>query len=154
VARLLEVVKRWAARCGLDEQQTTTAQTLAWWYRRNYRGEVPLSDSHWARLAVRATKNGRDLPGCGTSVKDALLAGCWQGAAMPEVLDREPPPDVLAEHKETLARVLEGLSATKQSVVEARLSGRSNEDIARDLGLSAGRCSQIAREIAEAFHRD
>jgi hypothetical protein len=40
-------------------------------------------DGHWARIAVRAVCNGRDLPGCGTGLADAL-SHPWQGAGMAE----------------------------------------------------------------------
>src|SRR5256885_909790 len=94
VTKLLATVLRWGRAAGLDEQQTATAQSLAWYYAAAYDGpELPVS--HWARLGVRATLRGRDLPGCGTGSGDALHR-VWQGAGMGEVADRRPPPDEVA----------------------------------------------------------
>lgn len=148
---LLETVLRWGSRCGLDEFQIATAQSLAWYFRTQYKGK-DLPESHWARLAVKRVRSGRDLPGCGTSPKDALNF-TWQGAGMGEVMDKTPSPSTLAAHKETLERILAGLSEVKKEVAELRLSGAANKEIAVHLHLSEARVSQIAREIFEKFQR-
>ena len=147
--KLLETVAKWGVNCGLDEFELVTAQSLAWHYRSNYSGpELP--DSHWARLAVRAAWNGRDLPGCALSTVDALNF-VWQGAGMKDVQDKTPPPDVLASHKELLEKILAEVGELKAEVAELRIQGVTGKQIAVHLNISEGRISQIAREIAERF---
>jgi hypothetical protein len=153
---LLDMVAGLAHRSGLAPDQVVTAQSLAWYYatryeERNGSSDDPLPPSHWARLAVRATRNGRDLPGCGTSVSDALHR-CWQGAGMPEARDPSPGPDVQAADREQLERTL-AKSPQRRRVAELRIAGASNREVAEELGVSPSRTSQIAREIAEDFRR-
>jgi len=146
--KLLETVLKWGKNRGLDEFEIATAQSLAWYYATKFKGKLP--DSHWARVAVRAVWNGRDLPGCGTSSQDALNF-TWQGAGMQEVTDQTPGPDVLAAHKEALERVLSELTAIKKEVADLRLAGMATKEIAIHLHVSKSRVSQIAREIGEMF---
>lgn len=153
LAEILEATLRWARRCGLDEFQIATAQSQAWYYWQEYDGPEDFPAGHWARLAVRGVRNGRDLPGCGTSVKDALLHS-WQGAAMPEVMDRSPGPDVLVIHKELLERLERSVDDLKRQVAELRLQGLSNAEVARKVNRSPGRTSQIAREFVEGFDQE
>lgn len=147
---LLAVVLRWCNRCGLDDFQTATAQSLAWYW--SSRSAVSYPPSHWARIAVRMVRNGRDLAGCGTGQADAL-SHSLQGCGMGEVLDKEPSPAVLVEHKELLDKILAEVTEIKRQVVELRLQGLSNIEVAERLGVSPGRTSQIAREIAERFRQ-
>jgi hypothetical protein len=148
-AKLLEVVMRWGTRCGLDDFEIATAQSLAWYYRSRYDGpELP--DSHWARIAVRGLRNGRDLPGCGTGDCDALHH-TWQGHGMGEVVDRSPGPDVLAEQKELMERILAEVSDVKREVAKLKAAGMAGREIAIQVSLSQARVSQILREIADKF---
>jgi hypothetical protein len=148
---LLDTVANLARRAGLDPFQVVTAQSLAWYYVVRYEGMHLLPALHWARLAIRATRNGRDLPGCGTSPSDALRHS-WQGATMDEVRDGSPGPDVQAAHREQLERTL-AASPRKRGVADLRIAGVSNREIAEELGVSPARTSQISREIAEDFRR-
>ena len=70
---------------------------------------------------------------------------------MPEVMDRFPGPDVLAEHREAYERTMAELTDRKRQVAEMRLAGMDNGEIAHLMGLSQARTSQIAREIVERF---
>lgn len=79
---LLESVLKWGKKRDLDDFEIATAQSLAWYYSTRHDGP-DLPDGHWARIAVRAVCNGRDLPGCGTGLADAL-SHPWQGAGMAE----------------------------------------------------------------------
>jgi hypothetical protein len=148
---LLNTTAGLARQAGLPPDQVVTAQSLAWYFATRYQGIIPLPPSHWARLAVRAARNGRDLPGCGTSESDALHR-CWQGAGMPEVRDPSPGPDVLAANREQLEWTL-AKSPQRRRVADLRVSGMSNLEIADDLGVSPSRSCQIARQIAEEFRR-
>jgi hypothetical protein len=155
LSHLLDTVDRWAQRCHLSPDQVVTAQSLAWYYLTRYQQRHANADppppSHWARLAVRATRNGRDLPGCGTSPNDALHR-TWQGAGMGEVRDPDPGPLACAIHREQMERTL-AESPRKRRVADLRIAGLSNLEIAEDLGVSPARSSQIARETAEDFRR-
>ncbi len=146
---LLAVVARWATRCGLDEMGTATAQSLAWLWAS--KSEVNYPAGHWAKLAVRATRNGRDLPGCGTGHADALMHST-QGAGMGDMKDKSPGPDALAAHREQWERMESGLDERRRLAVEMRLEGWSNFEIATALGVSPGRTSQMAREVMERFY--
>lgn len=145
--QLLETVQRWGKRNGFDEGQIATAQSMAWYYRANYAGDE-LPDSHWARLGVRAVRNGRDLPGCWTSPTDALHR-IVQGSGMGQVMDRYPGPDTLAADREAFERMLMTLDDKRKQVVELKLAGVKNKEVASHLGLSEARISQLAREIVE-----
>jgi hypothetical protein len=147
--KLLTTVLKWGKAFRLDDFEIATAQSLAWYHQSQYQGpELP--ESHWARLAVRHVRFGRDLPGCGTPEHDALNK-CWLGAGMAEVMDRYPGPSTLAAHKETLERILKELSEIKREIAELRLSGMANKEIALHVNLSPARVSQIAGEIARLF---
>ena len=148
---LLDTVANLARRAGLDPFQVVTAQSLAWYYVLRYEGSRLLPALHWARVAIRATRNGRDLPGCATSPSDALRHS-WQWATMNEVRDGSPGPDVQAAHREQLELAL-AASPRKRRVAELRIAGASNREVAEELGVSPARTSQIAREIAEDFRR-
>ncbi len=145
--QLLETVQRWGQSNGFDEYQIATAQSLAWYYKANYHGDE-LPDSHWARLGVRAVRNGRDLPGCGTSPKDALNF-CSQGAGMMEVMDHYPGPDKLAGDRELFDRMLTTVADKRKQVAELKMAGLMNKEVAKQMSLTPGRVSQLAREIAE-----
>jgi hypothetical protein len=152
VNQLLETVRRWGQRCGLDDFEIATAQSLAWYYEATYDGdELPVS--HWAQLGVRAVRNGRDLPDCGTGAKDALNF-TWQGAGMLEVTDGYPGPDTLAAHREIFDRMFSGLDDLKKQVAELKMAGERTKEIAVHLHLSEARISQISREIVEACRKD
>ncbi len=148
LAHLLMTVLLLGQRRGLTPEQIVTAQSLAWYY--STRCEQPYPAGHWARLAVRATLHGRDLPGnCWTSPKDALHIA-WQGCGMNEVRDGMPGPDVLAEHREQLERAVSDEPRLRQ-LADLRIAGQSNRDVAEELGVTPGRASQLARKIAERF---
>lgn len=147
--QLLEIVMKWGRKCGLDDFEIATAQSLAWYYKSRYTGpELP--ESHWARNAIRSLRNGRDLPGCGTGESDALHH-VWQGEGMGEVMDKSPGPDKLVMDKELMERLLAQLSELQKEVAELKTQGRKGKEIALVVGLSEARVSQIGREIAEWF---
>lgn len=148
LAVLLTVVANWANRRRLNEDQTTKAQSLAWYWANRHHTELPAS--HWARLAVRAVLNGRDLAGCGTGAADAL-SHMVQGAGMGEMADSSPPPDVLVAHAEAYEVTLGRLTERHRELADLKRQGASNTEVARTLGLSPGRASQLAREIWEAW---
>jgi hypothetical protein len=148
IVSLLSVTLAWALKMGLTEEQAVTAQSLAWFYWKTSKKNFP--DSVWARWAVRKVRANRDLPGCATSVHDALLLAS-QGAGMERMLDRSPPPDVQVDHKERYEALLSSLTPTARAVAKLRQQGVSNGQIATALRLSEGRISQIARRIREEW---
>lgn len=145
---LLAVVTTWGVRCKLDEFQLVTAQSLAWyWWDRS---KVKYPASHWARLAVRWVRAGRDLAWCGTGPSDALNHQV-QGAGMGEVMDRTPPPDALASHIEEWERLQAKLTLKERQVQSLRIQGIDNGRIALAIGVSPARTSQLARSILEKW---
>ena len=61
VLHLIEVTRKWASRCGLNQDLEDAAVALAWyaWMRRSQ--DFPAST--WANWAVKQALSGRDLPG-------------------------------------------------------------------------------------------
>jgi DNA-binding CsgD family transcriptional regulator len=148
---LLLTVANWAARCRLDEGQTVTAQSIAW--LEASRCPIDYPASHWARLAVRRVRCGRDIPDCAVSRADALSRSV-QGCGMGQVRDGEPTPDLLAADREAMANLVAGMDDQAAKVTHLRLSGVPNQEIAAELGVSPARISQIARRVVERFGRE
>jgi hypothetical protein len=148
LATLLLVVARLARMYKMDDFQVATAQSLAWLWSKDSPVDYP--PSHWARLACRHVHNGRDLPGCAVSRADALEHSV-QGAGMDFKMDTTPGPDVLAAHREQWERITGGMTDREADLTRLKLEGMANKDIARTMGVSEGRASQIARAIAEEW---
>lgn len=148
--KLLDAVERWGLKCGFDDFDIATAQSLAWYYKTRFEGE--LADSHWARMAIRAVRNGRDLPGCGTRARDALHR-TWLGAGMGEVMDKTPAPDVLVASAELYDKIMAEIGDLNRQVADLRRQGLSGSEIAQAVGVSRARISQIAREIVERYRK-
>lgn len=148
LAALLLTVAKLARKFKMDEFQTATAQSVAWLWASESPTDYP--PSHWARLACRAVFYGRDLPGCAVSRADALSHSS-QGCGMDEAMDTTPGPDVLAAHREQWERITKGMTAKEADLTRLKIEGLANQDIARTLGVSPGRASQIARAIAEEW---
>lgn len=148
--KVLVTAERWALAMKLDEDKTSRVITEAWFRWKTCKKKLP--PSAFARWAVRKVLAGNDLPGCGTSIHDALRHAT-QGAGMNGVLDREPPPDVLASKREAYERLIASLSPSARAVARLRQQGISNSDIARTLKLSESRTSQLAREIKDEWER-
>ncbi len=132
-----------------DEEVAAVALVLAWYYWRRDSGQH--EPRHYARFAICHAIAGRDLPGVKdyTDVFDRLA--CWGGAGMGQVQDRTPGPDALVSHAEQMARWDARLNPTQRAVIALRLEGLSNGEVARRVGLTPGRTSQIAREVVEAY---
>jgi hypothetical protein len=132
-----------------DEELASVAIVLAWYFWRRDAGRN--QPRHYAYFAIRHAMAGRDLPGIKTytDVFDRLT--CWGGAGMGEVQDRKPGPDALVCHAEQIERWEARLNDTQRAVVALRLEGLSNQEVARQVGLTPGRTSQIAREVVEAY---
>lgn len=146
---ILPVVERAARKAfGQDDEKVSVTTCLAWlyWSRRPH----DYAASHWARLAIRDVMNGRDVPGIRTKFRDVwdhLVR--WQGAGMDEVLDRRPGPEEQVMWAEEYERVCERLTPEQQRMADIIRSDANagTGDIATRLGKSAGRVSQMRREI-------
>jgi hypothetical protein len=132
-----------------DEEPASIALVLAWYYWQRDAGRH--EPRHYASFAIRHAIAGRDLPGIkdSTDVFDRLT--CCGGAGMGHVEDRTPGPDSLVCHAEQMEIWEASLNETQREVVALRLEGLSNQEVARRVGLTPSRTSQIAREVVAAY---
>lgn len=133
-----------------DPEMRAVAMVLAWyfWASAVRRGR-DLPALCFAKAAARAVWCGRDLPGCGVSADDVWERfRCWGGGGMEAVADRRPGPQQEAEWREELDAIMARLTADQKKMVRlARKGVTRTEDLARALGKSPGRISQLRREI-------
>jgi DNA-binding CsgD family transcriptional regulator len=139
-------IERYARKVlGNNPELISTATVLGWYYWSQGPQELPASV--WARVAVRAVRAGRDLPGVRDSGRDAL-DGATQGGGMGELADRRPGPLRMAIAREEYARLVAGLSPRQRLMVDAVAGGAARTDrLAAELGVTPGRVSQMRREI-------
>jgi RNA polymerase sigma-70 factor (ECF subfamily) len=64
-----------------------------------------------------------------------------------ELLDREPPPEAVVAFLDELEHFLSQLDAQTRQVVELRLQGHSNEEIAHQLGVIDRRVRRIIERV-------
>jgi RNA polymerase sigma-70 factor (ECF subfamily) len=64
-----------------------------------------------------------------------------------ELLDREPPPETVVAFLDELEHFLTRLGPLERQVVELRLQGHSNEDVARQLGVVDRRVRRIVERV-------
>ena len=123
-----------------------------------------------APLATYACRQARDGRQCGGSlnVRDLTSRHCqkrhgvrgrslhhldpqsgrWQELV---VEDRQASPAEVATIRIDFQAWLETLSQQKREIAEALASGESTQNVARDFQLSAGRISQVRRELHTAW---
>jgi hypothetical protein len=145
---ILDAVADLARRYRLDEYDVTRAQSQAWFYAQACPRTYPAH--YWAKVAVRAIRNGRDLPGTATPSTDAL-ARAWLCVPMGDVRDPGPGPDALASHREAMEALEDSFNPTERYVARLAQEGASGLEIAEAIGRSPGRVSQIKRELAERW---
>ena len=66
---------------------------------------------------------------------------------MMQVLDREPRPEAVAAFMDELEHFLSQLGPLERQVVELRLQGHGNEDVARQLGVLDRRVRRIVERV-------
>jgi hypothetical protein len=151
--KVLPVVVR-HARSLHNEELEAIALVLAWWAWSHRKQELP--PSVWARVGVRHARAGRDLPGIKSKFRDVWdHLEQWQGGSMGQVVDRRPGPAGQAAWKEELAAILAHLSAAQQELAElVQEEGiLRTDELARRLGKTPGRISQMRREIKDVSER-
>lgn len=140
-AMILPVVLSYA-RLTLRPVQIPEAVVQAWFAWSTAR-EPDLPPIVWAMHGVRRVRTGRDLPGMGTGAKDALHRSS-QGAGMDGFRDhRAATPLNTLIHREELERIREAGG----EVVELLMLGMGTTEVAKAVGVSPGRVSQIRREM-------
>lgn len=148
--------------------QEVTANAYAAFVRLARRGKEQVAyATSLAQYAIRQVRAGRSV-GCQLNVRDVSSlyaqlqqritierldrfdrdAGEWQ-----EILveDRHAGPAETAAARLDLAAWLRGLSRTKRSVAKKLARGEATAAVARICGLSAGRVSQLRRELAQSW---
>lgn len=145
---LIEVVRKWAARCGLDDNETDDAVAIAWdaWDR----AAVKYPAGHWARFAVRSAKAGRTLRGVRHGVRSAwrntVLCGAMNG-----VVDTAPGPERQAQSREAWGRMLATLNGRCLRILTLAQRAMPKQEIAVLAGCSPARVSQVLRLAVERY---
>jgi hypothetical protein len=175
--RLLPRIRRQAAwhfrHLGVEARQEAVQSSLAHaWQalvrlaRRDRLDVVPISAL--ARFAVARTRGGRSL-GTSLNANDVLSAWCRQrrnvrvewldecdaAGTWREIVvaDRRSNPADLAAFRIDVAEWLNGLSRRDRSIAETLALGVSTQLAAQQFNLTAGRISQLRRELYTAWQR-
>ncbi|HMT21520.1 MAG TPA: hypothetical protein PKE20_09805 [Promineifilum sp.] len=144
---ILPTIERFARKVfRADADAVGTAIVLGWYYWST--GPQDLPASVWATAAARAVRCGRDLPGLNDSRRKDALDVAWQGAGMGEVAARDAGPLHVIIAKEAYELLLADLTDRQRMMVDAIAGGMVRTDrLAETLGVTAGRVSQMRREI-------
>ena len=143
---VLPVVEKFARKMLRDEETRQTAVVMAWWFWSNRKEDFP--PSVWAKCGVRAARAGRDLPGLAGKFRDIWdRMPHWSGAGMDEVADRRPGPDRIAADREEWQLWLSRLSPSELLLAWDAIDGVQGKDIAKRLGLTPARISQMRRAM-------
>jgi hypothetical protein len=149
--KLIKAVLRRAAGTGLTDEQTAVAVCLAWYECRQFERTHgwTFNAFHWARLAVLHALQGRDVPGVQPSKKQDALDYAIQGCGMGNLMDRSPGPDREAAERELIGRWWGKLTEREKLVLRLLDTGLQKRQVARAIGVTAGRLSQILQKIAD-----
>jgi hypothetical protein len=159
-----------SVRCpGRREECVAETIAIVWhWYRRLWeRGKDPSGFiSALAIFAARQVRCGRRLCGQepGKDVLSPLAQSRHRFTAQALVDDPCPALESLRENTRSpvpiqaafrldFPRWLASLGDTKRRLAEALLAGEQAKDVARLLGLTPGRVSQIRSELRRDWHR-
>ncbi len=145
------VYQRWASKCRVDDETRSVGLALCWYDWSKRKTDYP--PSHWARLALRKARCGRDLPIHANDASDIWARLARQDAGgMGGLGDRRPGPARLAISREQM-RAWEGsLGAREKHILALAREGAENREIARVLGVTPTRISQIKGAMIEAFY--
>src|SRR5882672_6504607 len=104
LTKLLECVRRFGLKCGLDDDGITTAQGLSWWRDRRDDSKHPVSLV--ARYAVLSTLSGQDIPRYRSMANDPVhLARHRVNLGL--LADRNPSPAEMVIAREAYSRAVE-----------------------------------------------
>jgi len=158
-----------------DEDAVAEAVALAWKWsvRLHDKGRDPVAfRSNIAQYAVRAVKSGRKVAGMITA-KDAMNPLAWQRAGFTvqrfpehgsiELRDDHPLTLALADHRNAdvadhvafkidWPTFLAQQNERYQKLVELFTVGESNKSVAKQLGVSQGRCTQIRQALRDRWN--
>lgn len=137
-----------------DPDLAGIALVLAWyaWERHRASGKPAVEPRLFANFACRQVKAGRDLPGVRGKFRDLWdRADRWGGAGMDNARDPSPGPLERLVAQETLAEVLAGIGPKHRAMAELLMDDGTlgTGDLARLLGVTPGRVSQMRREVME-----
>lgn len=148
---VLPVVTRYARAVLKDDERVSLAIVLAWyaWRQTTDEKRAQLPATVWARVGVRHVLAGRDLPGVQTSHRQDAIErpDTWHGADMGGVTDRRAGPESEAIDAERSARFWDSLTPRERTIARALLNGDKARDVARRVGISAGRLTQIRQQL-------
>lgn len=142
---------------GADDEQVAVALVLAWWIWENTPDdEEDYPVGHYGRLAVRAVRTRRDLPGVATNnhQPDALDRKV-HGGSMEGVRDRSPGPDAVAEQREEVSALYQAcLHKNERVMLDMLMAGDTQRAIARRLGYAdPHRVIVMKRRLAERLEK-
>ncbi len=144
--RVLPVITKLANRCFKDEQKRQDAIGLCWYRYQQAEKRLEVTATSFAQFAVKQTWSGRGLPGTGLKERDALDRA-WQGAGMGLVQDKSPGPDKIAQDKDEWEAMVKRLNHKQRILLDRCHLDMSNLEMARLMGVSPARVSQVRREI-------
>lgn len=146
---ILPVVVHFASVCFKCPDQQSLTLTFAWFnWSRATPEQQELPASVWARAGVRWVNAKRDLPGLGTSAKDALYRA-ESGGSMDGLADTFPGPEQIVMDRERYQAVVNGATDRERLLIEGFEAGDRVKDVAAKLGVSSGRVTQIRQGLMD-----
>jgi len=132
-----------------DEDRQSICHAYAWYLWHN-RKDDDLNPICYARAAVRAIRQRRDLPHLYpfSTSRDAMDRECWLCGQMGAVRDHEPKPDKVAERRELIDRLKSVADEAEATVIDMLLDGFTQRQIARELGVTPHTVIAIKRRLA------
>jgi hypothetical protein len=144
---ILPVVIHFASVCFKCPDQQSLALTLAWFnWNRAKPEQQELPASVWARLGVRWVLAKRDLPGVGTSAKDALHRA-ESGGSMEGLTDSFPGPEQIAMNRERYQAVVINATDRERLLIDSFEAGEKAKDVAAKMGVSGSRVTQLRQGL-------
>ncbi len=149
LAAILLAALKFAKKCfpDDDERQCLT-QTTAWFlWSTKPEGLEHLPPGHWARLAVRRVRQGRDLPGV-KKYNDPMDRCQFQPTV--GVTCKRPGPLAELIHAENMETILTEMTPGERRVYDLTMEGITRtDDQARVCKVTPGAISQSKRRLAE-----
>ena len=144
--------RRLQQRVASDDVIQSVCRTF---FRRAREGEFRLPDTEalWRLLCVitlnkcrlLARFHGRERRG--VDREEPLVAAAGDGAAPREPVGSEPAPDQAAELADELSRLLAGLDAEEQQLVELKLQEHTNDEIAEQMKCSERTVRRVLQRV-------
>jgi hypothetical protein len=148
-AEVMPVVTDYARRVFKDDERRSMTLVMAWYYWQKCPKDLP--PDLWACVAVRAVFAGRDLPGIHPNRKRDAMHYAWLCGHMPEVMDRRPGPDKVAQDRELWDLFHGRLPRRIRKLARGFLNDLSGREVAKMLGVSPGRVTQLRQEAQRDY---